>query len=170
MILLLETDGGSALIDTLSIINCVGSKLPNDIGLCCSVVQSHMLLFLWAPFKFNLDLWIISILVGGISWGNHTQWRDHSLRIRHLGIQSQEALGSITTNKASGGDRIQLSYFKYSKMMPLKSFTQYASKFGKLNSGCRTGKCQFSFQFQRKAMPKNVQTTAQLHSSHTLAR
>ena len=34
----------------------------------------------------------------------------------------------------------------------------------------RTGKGQFSFQFQRKAMPKNVQTTAQLHSSHTLAK
>ena len=32
----------------------------------------------------------------------------------------------------------------------------------------RTGKCQFSFQVQRKAMPKNAQTTAQLHSSHTL--
>ena len=32
----------------------------------------------------------------------------------------------------------------------------------------RTGKDQLSFQFQKKAMPKNVQTTAQLHSSHTL--
>ena len=38
--------------------------------------------------------------------------------------------------------------------------TQYASKFGKLSSGHRTGKGQFSFQSQRKAMPKNVQTTA----------
>ena len=46
--------------------------------------------------------------------------------------------------------------------------TQYASKFGKLRSGHRTGKGQFSFQSQRKAMPKNAQTTAQLHSSHTL--
>ena len=39
--------------------------------------------------------------------------------------------------------------------------------------GCsdhRTGKGQFSFQFQRKAMPKHIQTTAQLHSSHTLAK
>ena len=35
-----------------------------------------------------------------------------------------------------------------------------------LRSGHRTGKGQFSFQFQRKAMPKNAQTTAQLHSSH----
>ena len=33
--------------------------------------------------------------------------------------------------------------------------------------GYRTGKGQFSFQSQRKAMPKNAQTTAQLHSSHT---
>ena len=51
-----------------------------------------------------------------------------------------------------------------------KCCTQYASKFGKLSSGHRTGKGQFSFQYQRKAMPKNVQTTMQLHSSHTLAK
>src|SRR5574337_488539 len=53
-------------------------------------------------------------------------------------------------------------------MMLLKCCTQYASKFRKLNSGHRTGKGQFSFQSQRKAMPKNAQTTAQLHSSHML--
>ena len=34
--------------------------------------------------------------------------------------------------------------------------------------GHRTGKGQFSFQSQRKAMPKKAQTTTQLHSSHTL--
>ena len=49
-----------------------------------------------------------------------------------------------------------------------KCCTQYASKFGKLSSGHRTGKGQFSFQSQRKAMPKNAQATAQLYSSHTL--
>ena len=38
-----------------------------------------------------------------------------------------------------------------------KCCTQYASTFGKLSSGHRTGKGQFSFQSQRKAMPKNVQ-------------
>ena len=48
-----------------------------------------------------------------------------------------------------------------------KYCTQYASKFGKLSSGQGTGKGQFSFQSQRKAMPKNAQTTVQLHSSHT---
>ena len=34
------------------------------------------------------------------------------------------------------------------------------------SSGQRTGKGQFSFQSQRKGMPKNAQTTAQLYSSH----
>ena len=51
-----------------------------------------------------------------------------------------------------------------------KCCTQFASKFGKLSSGHRTGKGQFSFQSQRKAMPKNAQTTAQLHSSHMLVK
>ena len=55
-------------------------------------------------------------------------------------------------------------------MMLWKGCTQYASKFGKLSSGHRTGKCQFSFQSQRKAMSKNAQTTAQLHSPHTLVK
>ena len=59
----------------------------------------------------------------------------------------------------------QLNYFKSWKMMLWKCCTQYASKYGKLSSGHRTGKGQCSFQSQRKAMPKNAQTTAQLHSS-----
>ena len=46
-------------------------------------------------------------------------------------------------------------------MMLWKCCTQYVSKFGKLSSGHGTGKGQFSFQSQRKAVPKNVQTTAQ---------
>ena len=48
--------------------------------------------------------------------------------------------------------------------------TQYASKFGKLSSGHRTGKGQLLFQSQRKALPKNAQTTTQLHSSHMLVK
>ena len=40
----------------------------------------------------------------------------------------------------------QLSYFKSYKMMLWKSCTQCASKFGRLSSGHRTGKGQFSFQ------------------------
>ena len=51
-----------------------------------------------------------------------------------------------------------------------KCCTQYVRKFGKCISGHRTGKRQFSFQFQRKVIPKNVQTPAQLHSSYTLVK
>ena len=51
-----------------------------------------------------------------------------------------------------------------------KCFTQYDNKFEKLISGHRTGKGQFSFQSQRKAMPKNAQTTTQLRQSHTLTK
>ena len=52
----------------------------------------------------------------------------------------------------------------YSRSLLVIYFT---SKFGKLSSGHRTGKGQFSFQSLRKAIAKNAQTTAQLHSSHT---
>ena len=78
------------------------------------------------------------------------------------------ASGSITTNKASGGDGIPVEQFQILKDDAVKVLHSYASKFGKLGSGHETGKGQFSFQSQRKAMPKNAQTTAQLHSSHTL--
>jgi len=80
------------------------------------------------------------------------------------------ALESITMNKASGGDGIPVELFQILKNDAVKVLTQYASKFGKLSSGHRTGKGQLSFQSQRKAMPKNAQTTAQLHSSHMLVK
>ena len=60
------------------------------------------------------------------------------------------ALESITMNKASGGYGIPVELFHILK----KCCTQYASKFGKLSSGHRTGKGQFSFQSQRKAMQR----------------
>ena len=50
----------------------------------------------------------------------------------------------------------------------LHSISQHL--FGKLSSGHGTGKGQFSFQSQRKTMPKNVQTIAQLHSSHMIVK
>ena len=80
------------------------------------------------------------------------------------------ALGSITTNKANGGDGIPVELFQILKDDAVKELHSYASKSGKLSRGHRTGKGQFSFQSQTKAMPKNAQTTAQLHSSHTLVK
>ena len=80
------------------------------------------------------------------------------------------ALGSITTNKASGTDGIPVELFQILKDDVVKVLHSIYSKFGKVSSGCRTRKGQFSFQSQRKAMPKNVQTTTQLHSSRKLAK
>ena len=76
----------------------------------------------------------------------------------------------MTTNKASEDDGIPVELFQILKDDAWKCCTQYASKFGKLSSGHKTGKCQFSFQSQRKAMPKNAQTTTQLNSSHMLVK
>ena len=50
------------------------------------------------------------------------------------------SLGSITTNKASGGDKIPAELFQILKMMLLRCCTQYVNKFGKLSNGHRTGK------------------------------
>ena len=80
------------------------------------------------------------------------------------------ALGSITVNKASGGPGIPAELFQILKDDVVKCCTQYANKLGKLSSGHRIGTGQFLVQSQRKAMPKNVQTTTQLHSSHKLAK
>ena len=87
-----------------------------------------------------------------------------------LECQLKWALGSITSNKASEDDGIPVELFQVLKDDALKCCTHYARKFGKLSSGHRTGKGQFSFQSQRKARLKNAQTTTQLHSSHTLVK
>ena len=101
---------------------------------------------------------------------NHNGVCDHSLESDILECEVKWALGNITKIKVSGGNRIPVELFQILKDDAVKCCTQYASKFGKLSSGHRTGKGQFSFQSLRKAMPKNAQTTAQLHSSHVLAK
>ena len=80
------------------------------------------------------------------------------------------ALGSMITNKASGGDGIPVDLSQILKDDAVKFQHTICQKFGKLSSGHRTGKIQFSFQSQRKAMSKNIQTTTQLSSSHMLVK
>ena len=80
------------------------------------------------------------------------------------------ALGSITTNKARGGEGIPVELFQILKDDAVKVLHLICQQIWKLSSGHRTGKGQLSFQSQRKEMPKNVQTTTQLHSFHTLAK
>ena len=83
------------------------------------------------------------------------------------------ALESITTNKARGGYGIPVELFQILEddaVKVLHSVCQQIWKTQQWPQERSVGKGQFSFQFQRKAMPKNVQTMAQLHSSHTLLK
>ena len=80
------------------------------------------------------------------------------------------ALESITTNKTSGGDGISVELFQILKDDAVKVLHSICQQIWKTQHVHRTGKGPFSFQSQRKAMPKNAQATTQLHSSHTLAK
>ena len=80
------------------------------------------------------------------------------------------ALESITTYKASGGDGIPVELFQILKDAAVKVLHSICQQIWKTQHGHRTEKGQFSFQSQRKAMPKNAQTTTQLPSSHTLVK
>ena len=80
------------------------------------------------------------------------------------------ALGSITMNKASGGKRIPAELSQILKDDAVKVLHSICQQIGRFSSGHRTGKCQFSFQPQRRAMPKNVQIIVLLCSFHVPAR
>ena len=81
------------------------------------------------------------------------------------------ALENITTNKASGGDGLPVELFQILKDDAVKVLHSICQQVWKTQQWpLRTGKSQFSFQSQRKAMPKNPQTTAQLHSPHTMVK
>ena len=77
---------------------------------------------------------------------------------------------SITTNKASGSDGIQVVLFQILKDDAVKMLHLICQQIWKTQQWPQDWKSQFSFQFQRKAMPKNAQTTTQLHSYHTLVK
>ena len=80
------------------------------------------------------------------------------------------ALESITKNKASGGDEILVELFQILKDDAVKVLHSICQQIWKIRQWPQDGKGQCSFQSQRRATPKNVQTTAQLHSSNTLAK
>ena len=77
------------------------------------------------------------------------------------------ALGSITMKKASGGDEIPLELFQILKDNAVKMLHLICQQIWKTEQWPQDWKSQFSFQSQGKAMLKKVETTAQLHSSHT---
>ena len=80
------------------------------------------------------------------------------------------ALGSITVNQASGGDGTPVELFQILRDDAVKVLHLICQQMWKIQQWSQDWKGQFSFQSQRKTMPKNAQTTAQLHSSHTLVK
>ena len=80
------------------------------------------------------------------------------------------AFGTITANKASEGDGIPVELFQILKDDAVKVLHSICQQIWKTQQWPQDWKGQFSFQSQRKAMPKNAQTTAQLHSSHMLVK
>ena len=87
-----------------------------------------------------------------------------------MGSEVKWTLGTITMNITRGGDGIPVELFQTLKDGAVKVLYSTCSKYGKISSGRRTGKGQFSFQSQRRGMPDNVQITTKLYSFHMLAR
>ena len=85
-----------------------------------------------------------------------------------LECQVKWAIGSITTIKASEGDGIPVEIFQILKDNPVKVLYSICQQIWKTQQWPQDWNSQFSLQSKRKVMPKNVQTTTQLHS-HTLA-
>ena len=102
-----------------------------------------------------------------------------------LECEVKGALGSITRKKTSGGDDIPVELFQILNDDAVKVLNSISNKFGKLNSGHRTGKVSFHFspkerQCQRllklphicshlhasKVMLKILQASLQQHMNH----
>ena len=72
-------------------------------------------------------------------------------------------------NKANGGDGIPVKLFQILKDNAVKVLHSMCQQIWKTQQWPQNWKMSFSFQYQTRAMKKNVQITAQLHSSHMLA-
>ena len=96
---------------------------------------------------------------------NHNDVINH-LEPDILECEFKWALGSITSNKASGGDEISVELFQILKDDAVKVLNSICQQILKIQH--RTGKGQVSFQSLRKEMSKRAQTTSQFHSYHTL--
>ena len=96
---------------------------------------------------------------------------NHGGMIIHLepGILECE-VKCITTNKASGGDGIPVELLQILKDGAVKVLHSICQQFGKLSSGHRTGKGQFSFQSQRKAMSNYCTIALISHASKVMLK
>ena len=77
-------------------------------------------------------------------------------------------LGNITMIKSSGGDGIPVELFQVLKDDAVKVLHSICQQIWKTQQWPQDRKMLVFIPIQRKAMPKNAQTTTQLHSSHML--
>ena len=87
-----------------------------------------------------------------------------------LGCEIKWALESITANKASGGDGIPVELFQILKDDAVKVLHSICQQIWKIQQWSQEWKRSVFIPIPRKAMPKNAQTSAQLHSSHMLVK
>ena len=80
------------------------------------------------------------------------------------------ALGSNTTNKASGGDGIPVELFQILKDDAVKVLHLIRQQIWKTQQWPQDWKRSVFIPIPKKAMPKDAQTTAHFHSSHTLVK
>ena len=80
------------------------------------------------------------------------------------------ALGTITMSTASGGGGIPVELFQILKDDAVKVLHSIYQQVWKMQQWPQDWKSSVFIPTPRKAMPKNAQTIAQLHSSHTLAK
>ena len=79
-------------------------------------------------------------------------------------------LGNITINKASGGDGIPVELFQILKDDAVKVLHAMCQQIWKTQQWLQDWKRSVFIPIPKKGLPKNVQTPAQLHSSHTLVK
>ena len=87
-----------------------------------------------------------------------------------LECEVKYALGSITTNKASGSDGIPVELFQILKDDAVKVLHSICQEIWKTQQWPQDWKRSVFIPTPRKVMSKNVQTATQLHSSHMLAK
>ena len=80
------------------------------------------------------------------------------------------ALGSITMNKANGGDGVPVELFQILTDDAVKVLHSICQQIWKTQQWPHDWKRSVFILIPKKAMTKNAQTTAQLHSSHMLAK
>ena len=73
-------------------------------------------------------------------------------------------------HKLADAMKSQQYYSNPQRRMPSRFCIHYVSKSGRPSSGHRTGNGQYSSQFTRRVVLKNVQPTGQLHLSPMLVR